>query len=67
MNPFLINVLIATSIIVLIVDIFLIYDILKSRLKKIDKFFWIFIVIAFNILGAISYYLFGRNKLENNA
>ena len=67
MNPFLINVLIATSIIVLIVYFVLINDILKSRLKKTDKFFWIFIVVTFNILGAVSYYLFGRNKLENNA
>jgi hypothetical protein len=67
MNPFLINVLIATSIIVLIVYFVLINDILKSRLKKTDKFFWIFIVVTFNIFGAVSYYLFGKNKLNNNA
>ena len=62
MNPFLIKVLLITSILVLIAQTISIIDITKSTLKRNNKTFWIIMVLLFNIFGAIPYFMIGKKK-----
>jgi len=50
------------SFIILIIDIIVIVDIVKSNKTTEKKILWIIAVIFLPVLGPILYYFLGRNK-----
>ena len=58
MNPFLLTTLIL-GLIILTISII---DIVKSRLNRNNKIFWVIVVLLFNIFGTITYYIIGKKK-----
>ena len=50
------------SFIILVIDILVIIDILKSNKDTERKILWIIAVIFLPILGPILYYIFGRGR-----
>lgn len=51
------------SLLILIVDILVIIDILRSNKETEKKILWIIAVVFLPILGPILYYFIGKNKL----
>jgi hypothetical protein len=51
------------SLLILIVDILVIVDILRSNKETEKKILWIIAVVFLPILGPILYYFIGKNKL----
>jgi hypothetical protein len=50
------------SLLVLILDIVVVMDILKSNKDTEKKILWIIVVVFLPLLGPIIYYLVGRNR-----
>ncbi|MEO5599293.1 MAG: PLD nuclease N-terminal domain-containing protein [Cyclobacteriaceae bacterium] len=50
------------SLIILIIDIVVIFDIVKSRKDTEKKILWIVAVIFLPVLGPVLYYFLGKNK-----
>ena len=50
------------SFIILIIDIIVIADIVKSNKSTEKKILWIIAVVFLPVLGPILYYFLGRNK-----
>ncbi len=50
------------SLIILIIDIVVIFDIMKSRKDTEKKLLWIVAVIFLPVLGPVLYYFLGKNK-----
>lgn len=50
------------SLIILIIDIVVIFDIMKSRKDTEKKILWIVAVIFLPVLGPVLYYFLGKNK-----
>lgn len=46
----------------ILLPIFAIIDILRSRIRENDKIIWIIIIIFIPILGSILYFLLGKNR-----
>ena len=51
------------SLLILIVDILVIVDILRSNKETEKKILWIIAVVFLPVLGPILYYFIGKNKL----
>jgi hypothetical protein len=51
------------SLLILIIDIFVIVDILRSNKETEKKILWIIAVVFLPVLGPILYYFIGKNKL----
>jgi hypothetical protein len=51
-------------LLILVVDIFAVWDILKSDKEMEKKILWIVIVILAPLLGAIAWYLFSRRIIN---
>lgn len=51
-------------LLVLVIDIFAVWDILKSDKELEKKILWIAIVILAPLLGAIAWYLFSRKIIN---
>jgi hypothetical protein len=51
------------SLLILIVDILVIADILRSNKETEKKILWIIAVVFLPVLGPILYYFIGKNKL----
>ncbi len=49
------------GLLILVVDILVVMDILKSNKDNEKKILWIVVVIFLPVLGPILYYLIGRN------
>ena len=41
-------------------------DILKSKFNGNDKIVWVLVVLFFNLIGAILYFVIGRNQRVKN-
>jgi hypothetical protein len=41
-------------------------DILKSKFNGNDKIVWVLVVLFFNLIGAILYFIIGRNQKIKN-
>ncbi len=50
----------------IILTIMALIDILKSKFNGNDKIVWILVVLFFNLLGAILYFIIGRNQKQTN-
>ena len=48
------------GLIILILDVIVIIDVLKSGMDTIQKLIWILVIILLPVLGLILYYLLGR-------
>jgi hypothetical protein len=51
------------SLLILIIDILVIVDILRSNKETEKKILWIIAVVFLPVLGPILYYFIGKNKL----
>jgi len=51
------------SLLILIIDILVIIDILRSNKETEKKILWIIAVVFLPVLGPILYYFIGKNKL----
>jgi len=50
---------------ILLIPFFALIDIVKSEFKNNDKLMWILIVIFFNFLGSLIYFMIGKNQKIN--
>lgn len=50
------------SLIIFIIDIVVIFDIMKSRKDNEKKILWIIAVIFLPVIGPVLYYFLGKNK-----
>jgi len=50
----------------IILTIMALIDILKSKFNGNDKIVWILVVLFFNLLGAILYFIIGRKQKQTN-
>ena len=48
------------SILILVLDIIVIIDVLKSSMDTVKKILWIVLIILLPVIGLILYYLVGR-------
>ena len=48
--------------VILILDIFVIIEILKSSKDTVTKLLWILLILFFPLIGLLIYYFFGRGK-----
>lgn len=62
LNPFLIKVILISLLLTLIPTVIALIDILKSKFIGNDKVIWILIVLFFNVIGAILYFIMGRKQ-----
>lgn len=62
MNPFLIIVLLVSMLIATIPTLIALIDILRNKFKGNDKMVWVLVVLFFNIIGAILYFVIGRKQ-----
>jgi hypothetical protein len=46
----------------LLLPIIALIDILKNQFKGNDKLVWVLVVILFNFIGSILYFIIGRNQ-----
>jgi hypothetical protein len=51
------------SLLILIIDILVIIDILRSNKETEKKILWIIAVVFLPVLGPILYYFIGKNRL----
>ena len=51
------------SLLILIIDILVIVDILRSNKETEKKILWIIAVVFLPVLGPILYYFIGKNRL----
>jgi hypothetical protein len=49
-----------------ILPIIALIDILSSRFKENDKLIWVLVVVLFNIIGSILYFILGRKQKIKN-
>ena len=50
------------GLVILILDIFVIIEILKSSKDTVTKLLWILLILFFPLIGLLIYYFFGRGK-----
>lgn len=51
-----------TIVIFIIIPLVALIDILKSEFKGSNKLIWFFVILFFNVLGALLYYFIGRKQ-----
>ena len=49
-------------LLVLLLPLIALIDILRSRFEPINKLTWVLVVIFTNVLGALLYFVIGRNQ-----
>jgi len=57
-------IIIVLAFLGIITTIFALIDILKSKFNGNDKIIWILVVLFFNLLGAILYFIIGRKQKQ---
>ena len=57
-------IIIVLAFLGIIMTIFALIDILKSKFNGNDKIIWILVVLFFNLLGAILYFIIGRKQKQ---
>lgn len=58
-------IVLVVALVLFVIPIFALVDILKSEFEGNNKLIWVLVILLTWILGAILYYLIGRNqKLE---
>jgi len=59
-------IIIVLAFLGIIMTIFALIDILKSKFNGNDKIIWILVVLFFNLLGAILYFTIGKKQKLTN-
>ena len=58
----LVMIILFGSLLLILLPVFAIIDLIRSRLRDNDKIAWVIIIIIIPILGSILYFLIGKNR-----
>jgi len=64
-GPWEVLMIMVLSTIVLLLPLIALIDIVRSEFKGNDKLIWILVVLFFNIIGSVLYFLIGRQQKTN--
>ena len=64
-GPWEVLMIMVLSTIVLLLPLIALIDIVRSEFKGNDKLVWILVVLFFNIIGSVLYFLIGRQQKTN--
>ena len=65
-GPWEVLIIIVLSTIGILLPLIALIDIIRSDFKGNDKLIWVLVVIFFNILGSVLYFLIGRQQKMNS-
>lgn len=64
-GPWEVLMIMVLATIVLLLPVIALIDIVRSEFKGNDKLVWILVVLFFNIIGSVLYFLIGRQQKTN--